>query len=149
MARFHFALQPVLERRLDEEEAKRRAVAALESRRRALEDALRGRQAELAGGRDAWRAELVGEVDAASLRHHAAAGLGIVRKAHRTVLEMAALEKGLAAARAELVEAARARRALELLREQRLAAHLALEARREREALDEFAATARIAGRTA
>ena len=72
-----------------------------------------------------------------------------MRKAHRTVLEMAALEKGLAAARAELVEAARARRALELLREQRLAAHLALEARREREALDEFAATARIAGRTA
>ena len=40
MARFRFALQRVLDRRLDEEEAKRRAHGQIEAKRRALEDAL-------------------------------------------------------------------------------------------------------------
>lgn len=138
MPRFRFALDRVLERRIDDEEARRRALAAIEARRRGLEEALRGRQAEIAAGRSEWREGLVGEVDAEALRHNARAALGLVRRAHRTVLELAALEKPLARARAELVEAARARRALELLRERRLAAHLAEENRREQVELDEF-----------
>ena len=139
MARFRFALQRVLDRRLDEEEAKRRAHGQIEAKRRALEDALRSRQNEIGAGRDAWRSGLVGEIDPATLRHHATAGLGLVRTAQRTVLEMASLEKVLVKSRAELVEAARARRALELLREQRFAAFLSQDAKREREQLDEFA----------
>jgi flagellar FliJ protein len=139
MAKFRFALQRVLDRRLDEEEVRRRALARIESHRRGLEDSLRTRQTEISAGREAWRGGLVGEIDPAALRHHAAAGVGLMRKAQRTVLELASLEKGLAKARAELVEAARARRALELLREQRLAAHRALESRRERDQLDELA----------
>ena len=141
MARFRFALQRVLDRRLDEEEVKRRALAVLEGRRRQLEESLRTRQGEISAGRDAWRAELVGEVDPAALRHHAAAGVGLFRKAQRTVLEIASLEKGIAKARAESVEVARARRTLEILREQRLAAFRALENRREQGALDEIATT--------
>lgn len=139
MAQFRFALQRVLDRRLDEEEAKRRTHAALEAKKRGLEDALRGRQQEIAAGRDMWRAQLVGEVDPAALRHHAGAAMGLVRKAQRTVLEMASLEKSITVSRSELVEVAKARRALEILREQRLSAHLALEASRERMQLDEFA----------
>jgi flagellar FliJ protein len=150
MARFRFALQRVLDRRLDEEEVKRRALAVLEGRRRQLEESLRTRQGEISAGRDAWRAELVGEVDPAALRHHAAAGVGLFRKAQRTVLEIASLEKGIAKARAESVEAARARRTLEILREQRLAAFRALENRREQGALDEIATTgASVAARGA
>ena len=150
MARFRFALQRVLDRRLDEEEVKRRALAVLEGRRRQLEESLRTRQGEISAGRDAWRAELVGEVDPAALRHHAAAGVGLFRKAQRTVLEIASLEKGIATARAESVEAARARRTLEILREQRLAAFRALENRREQGALDEIATTgASVAARGA
>jgi flagellar export protein FliJ len=92
----------------------------------------------------------VGEVDPAALRHHAAAGVGLFRKAQRTVLEIASLEKGIAKARAESVEAARARRTLEILREQRLAAFRALENRREQGALDEIATTgASVAARGA
>jgi len=140
MPRFKFALQRLLERRLDEEEAKRRALAAIEGRRRALEDALRARQVEIASGRDAMRAELVGEVDPAAIRHHAAAGVGLFRKAQRTVIDIASLEKGIAKARAEAVEAARARRTLEILRERRLAAHADSERRAEQTALDEIAA---------
>jgi flagellar FliJ protein len=140
MARFRFALQRVLDRRLDEEEVKRRALALIERKRRELEDALRARQGEISAGRDAWRAELVGSIDPASLRHHAAAGVGLFRKAQRTVLEIASLDKGIAKARAEAVEAARARRMLEILRERRLAAFNELESRREQTALDEIAA---------
>ena len=122
MARFRFALQLVLDRRLDEEEAKRRALASIESKRRDLLESLRSRQSEIAAGRAAWRGELVGLVDPASLRHHAAAGVGLFRKAQRTVLEIASLEKGIIKARTEAVDAARARRTLEILRDQRLAA---------------------------
>ncbi len=139
MPRFRFALQRVLDRRLDEEEAKRRALGDVQQRKRALEDSLRTRQNEIATGRDVWRAGLVGAVDPIELRHHASAGVGLFRKAQRTVLEMASLEPLIAKARAELIEAARARRTLEILREQRLAAHNAAEAKRERDQLDEFA----------
>ncbi|MCE2882041.1 MAG: flagellar export protein FliJ [Planctomycetaceae bacterium] len=140
MAKFRFALQRVLDRRLDEEEARRRVLSQVEAKRRGLEDALRTRQQEISAGRDAWRSGLVGTVDPAALRHHAIASTGLVRKAQRTVLELAGMEKALVKARADLVEAARARRALEILRERRLAAHLAEESRRERDNLDEFAA---------
>jgi len=139
MPRFKFALQRLLDRRLDEEEVKRRALATVERRRRELEDALRARQAEISAGRDAMRVELVGMVDPAAIRHHAAAGVGLFRKAQRTVLEMASLEKGIAKARAEAIEAARARRTLEILKERRLAAHAELERRREQGAIDEIA----------
>ena len=150
MARFRFALQRVLDRRLDEEEVKRRALALIERKRRELEDALRARQGEISAGRNAWRAELVGSIDPASLRHPAAAGVGLFRKAQRTVLEIASLDKGIAKARAEAVEAARARRTLEILRERRLAAFNELESRREQTALDEIAANgARTAARHA
>ncbi len=149
MARFRFALQRVLDRRLDEEEVKRRALASIERRRRELEESLRTRQGEISAGRAAWRSELVGEIDPASLRHHAAAGVGLFRKAQRTVIEIASLEKGIAKARLEAVEAARARRTLEILRDQRLASHNDLERRREQGALDEIAANNARAGAAA
>ncbi|MEY4119167.1 MAG: Flagellar FliJ protein [Planctomycetota bacterium] len=138
MARFKFTLQRVLDRRLDEEEVKRRALATIERRRRELEDSLRARQGEISASRTAWRAGLVGEIDPAALRHHAAAGVGLFRKAQRTVIEIASLEKGIAKARAEAVEAARARRTLEILRDQRLSAFADGERRKEQGALDEL-----------
>lgn len=139
MARFRFALERVLDRRLREEEARRLVLARIEGQRRSLEDSLRERQREITGGRDDWRRHLVGSIDPAELRHHATASIGLLVKARRTVLEIASLEKGINRAKADLVEAARARRALEILRERRLAAFKAEESRREREQLDEFA----------
>jgi flagellar FliJ protein len=139
MAKFRFALERVLDRRLKEEEARRLVLAKIEGHRRALEDALRDRQREIGAGRDDWRNSLVGTVDPVALRHNAAASMGLMRKAQRTVLELAGLDKSLVRAKADLVEAARARRALEILREQRFAAFKTVEARREREQLDEFA----------
>jgi flagellar export protein FliJ len=139
MPRFRFTLDRLLDRRLKEEEARKLALSKIEGHRRSLEDALRERQREISAGRDEWRTQLVGPVDPAALRHHAGASVGLLRKAQRTVLELAGLEKSLARARQDLTEAARARRVLEILRERRLAAFKADEARRERDQLDEFA----------
>lgn len=139
MAQFRFTLARLLDRRLKEEDARRLALAKLEGHRRALEDSLRERQREISAGREEWRRQLVGDINAAALRHQAGASLGLLRKAQQTVIEIAGMEKGLARAKQDLIEAARARRALEILREQRLAAFLAVEARKEREQLDEFA----------
>ena len=139
MAKFRFSLERLLDRRLKEEEARRLVLTKIEAHRRALEDSLRERQREISAGREEWRQQLVGAVDPAALRHHAGASLGLLRKAQRTVLEMAGLEKSLGRAKEDLVEAARARRVLEILRERRFAAYQAVEARREREQLDEFA----------
>ncbi len=139
MPPFRFVLQRVLDRRLDEEEAKRRALRVIGTRRRTLEESLRERQREIAAGRDEWRVGLSGPIDPATLRHHAASGVGLMRRAQRTVLELAGMQKGLQQAKDELVEAARARRALEILRERRVAAHLADESRRESSELDEIA----------
>lgn len=139
MARFRFTLALLLDRRLKEEEARRLVLAKIEGQRRALEDSLRERQREISAGREEWRRQLVGEIDPAALRHQAGASLGLLRKAQRTVIEMAGLEKSLNRAKEDLIEAARARRALEILRERRFAAFQAVEARREREQLDEFA----------
>lgn len=141
MAQFRFALQRVLDLRLEEEEVRRRALAAVEGQRRALEDSLRARQVEISSGRDELRRQLVGTIDPTSLRHHSSASIGLMRKAQRTVLEMAGLEKQIARAKADLVEAARRRRALEILREQRLRAFNEAQARRERDQLDEFGQT--------
>jgi len=139
MAKFKFSLERLLDRRLKEEEARRLVLSKIEGQRRALEDSLRDRQREISAGRGEWREQLVGEVDPTALRHHASASIGLMRKAQRTVLELAGLEKSLVRAKEDLVEAARARRVLEILRERRLAAFRADEAKRERDQIDEFA----------
>lgn len=121
MPRFRFPLDPLLEMRRREEEVRIREFAAIEGKRKELEDQLRSRQRELSDGRDALRGALVGAVDVVALRQQAAASLAVDRLARQTVLEMAGLSQKAEAARARLVVAAQRRRAVEILKERRLA----------------------------
>lgn len=139
MARFRFQLQPVLDTRLRAEDDRRREVAELESERRRLEDGLRRRQAEITGARDDVRSSLVGVVRPDDLRSQASASLAQMRDAQRTVLELAGLHRRLETARASLAEAAKARRAIELVKERRHEAWRRELDRREQAALDELA----------
>lgn len=139
MARFRFQLQPVLDARLRAEDDRRRAVADLEMERRRLEDGLRRRQAAITGARDDVRAALVGTVRPEDLRAQANASLAGMRDAQRTVLELAGLHRRLETARAALAEAARERRAIELVKERRYDAWRRDLERREQAALDEIA----------
>ncbi|MDY7109689.1 MAG: flagellar export protein FliJ [Planctomycetota bacterium] len=139
MARFRFKLEPLLKARRHAEREKQRAVAELERQRLDLEDALRRRQAFIVEGKAALRDRLVGDLDMPSLRAHAGSTVQVMREAERLVLELAGVHKRLEAARGELVEAARERRSLELLRDRRLAQWKAALNKAEDAALDELA----------
>jgi flagellar export protein FliJ len=146
MARFRFPLDPVLRMRRHAERERQRAVAAIEGERAALEAALRRLQEGAAGGRDELRDGLVGDVDVALLRQHAASAMRSARQARRIVLQMAGVHRRLEEARRALVEAMRRRRAIELLRERRLETWRTEARRRDAAALDDLAGAR--AGRT-
>ncbi len=120
MAKFRFSLQALLTLRRREEEVLERQLSALLAEKQRLEEELRSRQRELTAGKAELRAVLVGPLDAPALRHHAASAMAVDRLARRTVLALAGQAERIAAARALVVEAARRRRAVELLREKRL-----------------------------
>ena len=142
MAAFRFALEPLLKARQRAEEVHQRAVAHIELRRMELEERLRRDQAVITEGKRSLRDGLVGAVDAHSLRLHASSSMQMMRVAQRTVLELAGVHKRLEAARTALVEAAKERRAMELLRDRRYAEWLTSAAKRETAALDELAVIA-------
>lgn len=140
MTRFRFKLEAVLLARKEEERSHQRAVATLERRRRELEDTLRRQQAFISAGKAETADRLVGAIDVSSLRAHAGATIQLMRAAHRLLLELAGIHRRLDAARAELVEAARRRRAIELLRERRLEEWKRGLDKAENAAIDEMAA---------
>ncbi len=142
MARFRFALEPLLKARADAEREKQRSFATIEGERLKLEQALRHHQSRIAEGKQSLRGGLIGTIDAPSLRMHAAASLQLMRQAQRTVLELAGVHKRLDAARAELIEARRRRRAIEILKEHRLAEWTQALEKAETAALDEMAVIA-------
>jgi flagellar export protein FliJ len=143
MPRFRFPLDPLLDLRRREEERCRSVVAGIEQERVALETQLAERQRDIAAGQDALRGGLVGRIDALQLRQQAVSIIGVDQLARRTVLELAGVHQRLAAARAVLVEASRRRRAIEILREQRLAAWNEELARKETALFDDLANAAR------
>lgn len=139
MTRFSFELEPVLRLRLQEEREKQRAVAEIEMERRRLEDHLRSQQAHVAAGKRELRDALTGALDMVSLREQARASIHVERHGRATVMKLAGLHQRMEKARAELIEATRARRAMELLREKRLAVWQDEQRRLEQNTMDELA----------
>ena len=142
MARFRFGLQAVLDMREREERERRVVVARLEGERLELEGLLRGYQASMRSCKEAMRRALgAGDarmVDGAALRMEAGSALSMQTRAHQAALRLGGVHRRLASARRALMEATRARRAIEVLRERRLAAWEAEEKRREGAMLDEI-----------
>ena len=139
MAKFRFELDPVLRARQREEDVIQRDVARLQRQRTILEDGLRNRQVRLSESKRSVRDQLVGTIETSNVRMQATASLAIMRDAERTVLELAGIHQRLEEARSKLREAAKRRRAIELLREQRVEEWRRNEARAEQLALDELA----------
>jgi flagellar export protein FliJ len=139
MPRFIFHLQPVLNARLVAERERQRVVAALERRRIGLEEGLKRQQVKITAGREALRQGLVGLIDAVSLRSHAASSMRMMRDAQRLAVELAQVYESIERARADLAEAATARRAMELLRDRRFAQWKRTQEKREAALLDDLA----------
>lgn len=142
MKGFTFALDPVLRQREQVEAERRREVEAIETARRELEDAIRREQGMIRASQDDQRGSMVGAIDMGDLRDQAATGLGAMRRAGRLAVKLYGLHQALETARARLVEAARDRRSIELLREQRHEAWRRERDRREGLELDEIATEA-------
>lgn len=141
MARFRFKLQPVLEHREMIEREKQRAVGHLERERRRLEETLRTTHAAIEREQGELRQTLGPShaIDAQAIRVHFAAAGHLHAVARQTVLKLAGVTRRLEGARAELLLAARRRKAVELLRTRRLEQWKLDESRRETAAIDELA----------
>ncbi|MHC4909881.1 MAG: flagellar export protein FliJ [Planctomycetota bacterium] len=139
MPRFRFALEPLLKARRAEEQREQRAVAVIEREHQQLLEAIRRRQQELSAAKHDLRGELVGAINARDLRMLADGSLHQMRHAQRLVLELAGVDKRLEVARGVLIEAARRRRAVEMLRERRFEAWKRDMDRLETNRLDELA----------
>lgn len=139
--RFVFSLEPVLEQRRRAEEARLRAVAAVERERVTLEDNLRALQGDLAAARSDLRDRLAAPGVAGgvgAVRMQANASLRITLDMQQCALTLAGVLRRLERARAELLAATTARKGVERLRERRYAAWRAEEGRREVRELDEL-----------
>ena len=141
MAKFRFQLRAVLEHRKMVEQQKQRAVAELQAQRlrlegviRQCEQAIRQERTELKG--------LLSEADIRGARWQAAASIRLVATAQRTALELAGVFKRQETARADLLEATKRRKAVELLRDRRFEEWKQDQNRREMAAMDELAVMA-------
>lgn len=105
------------------------AFSAIDRERVAIESQIRGFQRTIVGFKRDLRGALAGEAGAegavgapvtlVDVRLQASASLMMMGKAQVAVLKLAGVHKRLEAARAQLLEAARARKGVELLRERR------------------------------
>lgn len=148
MAKFIFNLASVLKQRLAVERTRQAVVAGLEAKRVELEEQLRGCQRAIEASRQSWRDLLGasagpdGSVAAADVRGagmQAAASLAGEATARKTVIQLAGLHTHLTRARAELAQAMKDRRAIELLRDRRFEEWKLEQRRIETNQMDEIA----------
>jgi flagellar FliJ protein len=136
--RFRFKLQAVLDHREMVEQERQRAVAALERERVRLEEVIREAQQAILREQAGQRSGLsAGDLLAA--RRQSAAAAHHSTGAQRAALELAGVHKRLLNARAALLQAAKERKAVDLLRERHFDAWRNEENRREASAVDELA----------
>ncbi len=139
MADFVFRLDPVLhQRRLAEEQAQRELALHLR-RRLILQTQVRQMQQGISHAKRDLADTLRGRVDMTRVGQFAHYSGQSAARAQMIVLELSALENRIDKAREKLLTAARARQALELLRERRYAAWRQQRLRRETAELDDIA----------
>ncbi len=142
MPRFRFKLEPLLRNRRRAERERQRVVAVLETERRTLEGSIRREQGAISAGKSDLGERLVGALNINAMRSQAASTIHHMRKANQLVLKLAGVHKRLGIAREALLETARARRVVELLRERRYAAWRDAIEKAEDAVLDELAVQA-------
>ena len=148
VARFRFNLEHVLEQRRRAERDAQVAFAKVDRERVELENRIRGFQKSIVAFKRDLREALAGEraspdagaapITLPDVRLQAGASLTLMGKAQSTVLELAGVHRRLDEARAALLEAARARQAVELLKEHRYDEWKRAEDKREAAELDDL-----------
>lgn len=141
MAKFVFRLATLLRARQAVERQRQVTVAALERERMSLKDELRAIQRAIMMEKQELRDQLSAgptSLDLRGVRFQAGASLRLATRAQQVVLRLAGAHKRLADARAQLLEAAKARKAVELLREKQFEEFTTEQKRREFASLDDL-----------
>ena len=138
MAGFRFRLETVLRQRRMVEDERQRELAKLLRQRMILHDQLRAMQQSIRGSKAALSDGLVGVVDMDRVANFARYSGQVAARPQGLVIRLAELEKQVKGAQERLLEAVRARRALELLRERQWQAWQQQEERREVARTDEM-----------
>lgn len=139
MARFVFKLEALLAHRREVEREHQRRVAVLQQQASRLAARIQQAQQDIAAENgQLTREKLVGTLDLAYIAHEKRFVGSLRMLIVTTMQELAAMEKTMAAAKAELRAAAKARKVIEKLRDQQWARWLAEENRREAIATDEI-----------
>ncbi len=140
--KFRFPLQVVLDHRSRIEDQRRRELAEAEARRHQCHETLRTMQQTIVGSRGQLRSGLRGRVDMRQVAAFAGYSIQARGEAQLIVQRLALIERDIETARQRLADAARQRKALELLREKQLAQWQSRQQRREVAELDEIATQA-------
>ena len=117
MAKFQFKLNPLLKHRQRIEDDKQRVLAQLLRQKLIIETQLRNQQQSITTDKHQLGEALTGQVDVESIRRHAAHSNRMSINAQRIAFSLFELGRKIEKARAELIEATRQRRAIELLRD--------------------------------
>lgn len=139
MAKFRFQFEPVLFQRRAEEDSCQRDLAKSLRTRMILCDQLRQLQQDITVQKRQLSGALVGRVDMERVAHFACYSGQTTHRAHTLVVRLAGVEKQIEAARLRLLEATRARKAMEILRDRRYQQWKTQIERREVAQLDELA----------
>ncbi len=144
MAKFKFQLEPLLRHRRREQEQRQRDLADAMSQRVALEDELRDMQTMIVSSKQNLTEHLVGRVDLNRVSDFARYSGQVTARAHGMIRRLAQAEQAVTQAREVLLEASRAVKALELLRDKRYEAWKRALDRKETAEIDEISSQAYI-----
>ncbi len=139
MAKFRFALDPLLKQRRAVEDMAQRDLARVLRQRMILMGQIRNEQQTVVDSKRDLAAGLVGRVDVDRVSQFARFSGQVSLRAQSVMLSLATVEKRIGEARTKLDEAMRARKSIELLRQRRLDAFTKRQKRRETAQLDEMA----------
>ena len=137
MQTFQFQYKTVLRQREVIEQGKQRALAKLMHRRNSMVAQLRGMQETISASKREAADGLVGAVDLGAIASIARYSASCALRGNALVRELAQVENLVEQARKELIEAAKNRKALELLRDRQRQAWELEQRRMEASRLDE------------
>jgi len=142
MAGFTFQFQSVLEHRRRVEDQHQRDLAQILRQKLILETQLTTLQQRITDDKSAMADSLVGHVDVRRIRQHANHSMQVTGRAQQLAVRLLAIHRQVEHARGKLLEATRARKASELLRDKHYQRWQRDQQRRETAELDDIATQA-------
>ena len=120
MKAFKFKLQRVLDLRLSREQEAQRVLASVQRTRTRLQESLQQAESARQQASHDLKSGMVGVLSIDDLRLHAALGQQHARRSRQLVIELAAMQPQIEAARTALIKATSERRGLEYIRDRAL-----------------------------